>query len=231
MARRKHWEACGHDGHEKPSYPAMSHLLYIEASPRKQRSSSIEVSRHFLDVYRAAHPEDTVEVLDLWAKPLPPFDGFTIDAKYAVLHGQSFTLEQKAAWEAVVALANHFKSADKFLISLPMWNFGIPYILKHYLDLILQPGLTFGFDPAKGYFGLVNGKKAAVVYSRGGAYGTGTGAEGYDQQVRYLTQALGFVGLTAPENILVEPTLAGPEAKDAAVAKAKLDAGRVAAAF
>jgi FMN-dependent NADH-azoreductase len=113
-----------------------------------------------------------------------------------------------------------------------MWNFGIPYILKQYLDLLLQPGLTFGFDPAKGYFGLVTGKKAALVYSRGGAYGPGTGAEGYDHQTRYLGQALGFIGLTDQQNILVEPTLAGgPDAKDAAVSKAKLDAARIAAIF
>ncbi len=210
----------------------MAKLLYIESSPRKARSTSIAVARHFIDVYRAANPGDTVETLDLWKEPLPPFDGFAIDAKYAVMHGQAFTPEQEAAWSRVAAVANQFKSADKYLISLPMWNFGIPYILKHYVDVLLQPGLTFGFDPAKGYYGLVTGKKAAVIYSRGGAYGPGTGAEGYDQQTRYLGQALGFIGLTDQQNILIEPTLAaGPDAKDAAVAKANAEAARIAAAF
>ena len=52
-----------------------------------------------------------------------------------------------------------------------MWNFGIPYILKHYIDLIVQPGLTFSFSPSEGYKGLVTGKPVTVVYARGGAYG------------------------------------------------------------
>ena len=32
--------------------------------------------------------------------------------------------------------------AERVLISTPMWNFGIPYKLKHWLDIINQPGLT-----------------------------------------------------------------------------------------
>ena len=209
----------------------MAKLLYIESSPRKDRSASIAVSHKFLDAYRVAHPGDAVETLDLWDLDLPRFDGPDQEAKYAVLHGQSFTPEQKKAWDAVVKVADHFKSADKYLISLPMWNFGIPYILKHYIDVLLQPGLTFSFSPATGYSGLVTGKPAAVVYARGGAYGAGTGAEGYDQQTRYLQQVLGFIGFTDVKSILVEPTLAGPNAKDAAVAKATAEAIEIAKKF
>lgn len=107
---------------------------------------------------------------DLWERELPEFDGYTIDAKYQVLHGQDFDADQQRAWQAVVDVCDEFKSADKYLFSLPMWNFGIPYKLKHYIDVIAQPGQTFSFDPATGYSGLVAGKPAAVVYARGGAY-------------------------------------------------------------
>ena len=47
--------------------------------------------------------------------------------------------------------------------------------MKHLIDVIVQPGLTFSFSPTEGYKGLVTGKKAAAVYARGGAYGPGTG--------------------------------------------------------
>ncbi len=209
----------------------MAKLLYIEASPRKERSASIAVAQHFIDTYRAAHPTDTVETLDLWQAKLPSFDGFTLDAKYAIMSGQSHTPEQAAAWNAVVKVIEHFKSADKFVFSLPMWNFGIPYILKHYIDVIAQPGLTFSFSPAEGYKGLVTGKPATVIYARGGAYGPGTGAEGYDQQSHYLQQVLGFIGIVDVKPIFVEPTLAGPEAKDKAVATGKLQAAEIAKTF
>ena len=59
-------------------------------------------------------------------------------------------------------IAEHFKSADKYVFSLPMWNFGIPYKLKHFIDVLVQPGLTFSFSPETGYKGLVTGKPAVV---------------------------------------------------------------------
>ena len=65
----------------------MSQLLHVEASPRKERSSSLCVARAFLDAYRETHPSDRVETLDLWAIELPEFDGDTIDAKYRIRGG------------------------------------------------------------------------------------------------------------------------------------------------
>ena len=209
----------------------MARLLYIESSPRKERSASISVARHFLDAYRAAHPHDTIETLDLWDTVLPRFDAFVLDAKYAIMNGQPHSPEQAHAWQSVVKVAEQFKSADKFLFSVPMWNFGVPYVLKHYIDVLLQPGLTFSFTPADGYKGLVTGKQAAVVYARGGAYGPGTGAEAYDKQSDYLQHVLGFIGVTDVRPILVEPTLAGPDAKDRVIAAANKQADRIARNF
>lgn len=201
----------------------MSKLLYIESSPRKERSKSIRVSHAFLDSYRKANPNDEVAVIDLWEKKLPEFDGYTIDAKYQVMHGQGFDAQQQSAWQAVVDLCNEFKSADKYLFSLPMWNFGIPYKLKHYIDLIAQPGQTFSFDPARGYSGLVTGKPVAVVYARGGAY-SNDATKGLDFQKGYMDLLLGFIGFTNIQSILVEPTLATPadvaKTEDAAIALA-----------
>lgn len=201
----------------------MAKLLVIESSPRKDRSKSVRVARAFTEAYQAAHPGDEVILLDLWNKQLPEFDSYTIDAKYQVLHGQSFDAQQAAAWQAVVDLCEEFKSADKYLISLPMWNFGIPYKLKHYIDLIAQPGQTFSFDPATGYSGLVTGKPLAVVYARGGAYGGP--ASGMDHQKPYVEMLLGFLGFKDIRSILVEPTLAASEAvavtETAAIAAAR----------
>ena len=75
----------------------MSKLLHLEASPRGDRSASITVAKHFIDAYRAAHPGDTVETLDLWQAGLPEFNGATIDAKYAIMHGKAFSSEQQQA--------------------------------------------------------------------------------------------------------------------------------------
>jgi FMN-dependent NADH-azoreductase len=199
----------------------MAKLLYIEASPRKDRSRSIQVARIFLAAYQKSRPDDSIETLDLWATNLPRFDGATIEAKYAIVQGQSHTPEQAQAWKSVVAVAEHFKSADKYLFSLPMWNFGVPYIFKHYIDVLVQPGLTFSFDSQSGYQGLVTGKKAVAIYARGGAYGSGTGMEGYDLQSKTLSGIFGFIGLTDLVTIFVEPTLGPKEVAEVGFAKAE----------
>lgn len=197
----------------------MAKLLYIESSPRKERSKSIRVATAFLDAYREANPKDEIVTLDLWEKKMPEFDGFTIDAKYQVLHGQSFDADQQAAWQSVVDVCDEFKSADKYVMSLPMWNFGIPYKLKHYIDVIAQPGQTFSFSPETGYAGMVTGKPIVTIYARGGAYSSEESA-GMDFQKGYLQFLLGFIGFNDIHEILVEPTLGGPND----VAKVEVDA-------
>jgi FMN-dependent NADH-azoreductase len=199
----------------------MSKILHLIASPRGDRSASLTVAKTFLEAYIAKNPADQIETLNLWETAIPEFNGATIDSKYAIMHGQAFTPEQDAAWKAVVALAEHFKSADKYVISLPMWNFGIPYKLKHYIDVLVQPGLAFSFSPDSGYKGLITGKPLVAIYARGGAYGPGTGAEGYDAQSTYLKQILGFIGFTDIKEIFVEPTLQKADAVDQGKAKAK----------
>jgi len=58
----------------------MARLLYIEASPRKDRSASIEVAKAFIEAYTASHQGDVIDTIDLWKTDLPPFDGDTVNA-------------------------------------------------------------------------------------------------------------------------------------------------------
>ncbi len=208
----------------------MAKVLYLEASPRGERSYSSQAATAFLDAYKAAHPGDTVEVLDLWAADLPAFNGATLDAKYAVMGGKDFTAEQANAWGRVVAAADHFKAADKIVISTPMWNFSVPYVLKHYIDVIAQPGLTFGWSPEQGYFGLVKGKPALVVTASMGAYGPGTGAEAIDFQKPYVEWMLKFFGFETIHSVQVTNT-AMPDAAAASLAEARAKAVELARTF
>lgn len=195
----------------------MSKLLYIQASPRAGRSHSMAVADAFVEAYRANNPNDEIVTLDIFKSDLVPFDGLAVQAKYTILHGQKHSQEELNAWKAVEAIIEEFKSADKYIMAVPMWNFGIPYRLKHYIDVIVQPGYTFSYTPEEGYKGLVTGKPIFVAYARGGEYPPGTDYEAFDLQKRYLEVILGFMGFTDIRSIVVEPTLMdGPE-----VAKAK----------
>ena len=203
----------------------MSKLLYIQASPRIERSYSIAVADAFVSAYKEANPKDEVITMNLFKKDLPSFDGLAVQAKYAILHGLKHTPEELAAWKKVEELIAEFKSADRYVMAVPMWNFGIPYRLKQYLDIIVQPGYTFSFSPKEGYKGLVLGKPIFVSYSRGGAYEKGSPAEAFDLQTKYFQLALGFIGFTDIRTLIVEPTLAGPDVakqkREEAISKAK----------
>ena len=204
----------------------MNTLLHIKASPRDERSYSNGVAEALIEEYGKSHPEDRVVTLDLFTMDLPPFDGLTLQAKYRILYGEEHTEEERQAWSSVEKIIEQFKSADKYILSVPMWNFGIPYRLKHYLDLLLQPGYTFAYDPEKGYQGLVTGKPAIVIYSRGGEYSEESGKIDLDFQKKYMDLALGFIGITDTQSIVIEPALAGGPATAAQKKKSAMEAAR-----
>ncbi len=207
----------------------MSTLLYIESSPRKMRSSSIKIAKDFLAEYAKKHPNDDIVTIDLWQKNLSPFDGDIIDAKYAILHGQSHTEAQRKSWRNVEQIINEFKQADKYLFSIPMWNFGIPYVLKHYIDLLVQPSYTFQVTPEGQYKGLVLNKPALLIYSRGGSYGAES--NDLDFQKKYMETILGFIGITDIQSIIIEPTLSGDDLKEKSLKEAKQKADTIANHF
>lgn len=187
------------------------HLLHIEGSPRKQRSASIDVAHSFIEAWTAGHPGSTVDTLDVWATDLPEFDGPALEAKYAGLTGQTRTAEQERAWDAIRALADRLFRADLIVFSVPMWNFGIPYRLKHLIDAVSQKDVLFSFDE-RGLIGLLGGRKVVVVAARGIALGPDYPAQDYDFQGAYMRTWSSMVGIKECHILAVEKTLYGPEA-------------------
>jgi FMN-dependent NADH-azoreductase len=112
-----------------------------------------------------------------------------------------------------------------------MWNFSIPYKLKHYLDVLIQPGLTFSFSPESGYKGLVTGKPVFVALARGGEYPPGSPAEAWDFQFKYIVAALEFIGFTDIRVVMTEPTLGDPELTSTRRSAAVTKAAEIAAEF
>jgi FMN-dependent NADH-azoreductase len=184
----------------------MQKLLYIQASPRKERSKSTQVASAFLESYQKSHADDTVETLNIFEEDLPTFDGLKVQAKYTILHGKEHTPEERLAWDTIEKIITHFKSADKYVLSLPMWNFSIPYRLKQYIDILVQPGYTFTFGE-NGYEGLVKDKPVLVVYARGGSFPEGSERGAFDMQKKYIELFLGFIGFENIQSIVVGPTL------------------------
>lgn len=187
----------------------MSKLLYIKASPRVERSKSAAVADAFIEAYRRKNPDDVIDTLNLFEESLPAFDGPVVQAKYVIFHGREHSEEDLQAWAAVEKVIERFVSAEKYILAVPMWNFSIPYRLKQYIDVLVQPGYTFSYSEDVGYKGLVLEKPLLAVYARGGEYPTGTEAEAFDLQKKYIEMIFGFMGFENIRSIVVEPMLMG----------------------
>jgi len=174
------------------------------------------VADAFVETYKRKHPDDDIVTLNVFDASIPNFDGPAVQAKYTILHGKSHSKEELQAWKEVEKVIEQFSSADKYVLAVPMWNFSIPYRLKQYIDLLVQPGYTFSYSKDIGYRGLVVGKPMLVVYARGGEYPVGTEAEAFDLQTKYIELIFGFMGFEDICSVVVEPTLqGGPDVAEA----------------
>jgi FMN-dependent NADH-azoreductase len=148
----------------------------------------------------------------------------------AIFAGRELTAEQDKAWRGVRDTFDRFAAADRYLFSVPMWNAGVPYILKQFIDVVSQPGLVFGFDAQAGYTGLIQDRKAAVIYTSG-VYGEDRGpAFGNDFQAPYFTDWLHWAGIKDVTEVRFRPNLVAADA-DRGRKQAHERAARIAQAF
>src|SRR5262245_41109370 len=125
-------------------------LLHIVATPRATESSTLRVSTAFIDALREHHPDVAVDQVDLYRQDLPAVAGANIETKYGLMVGKPIDRAHQESWCEIESLIAHFKSADAYLVSTPMWNLSIPYALKYYIDCLVQQGYTFRIDFATG---------------------------------------------------------------------------------
>jgi FMN-dependent NADH-azoreductase len=191
---------------------AMTKLLHIISSPRGPESESNRLAAQFLDAYLPAAPGVEVDTLDLWDGSLPVFGGRGVEAKMNVFAGQDPAGEAGDAWDDVRRVFDRFAAADEYLFTVPMWNHGVPWVLKHFIDTVSQPGMLFGFDPVDGYTGLLTGRRAMVVYT-GAVWGPDRPPQfGRDFHSTYFRDWLGFAGITDVLEARFQPNLATDDA-------------------
>jgi FMN-dependent NADH-azoreductase len=131
----------------------------------------------------------------------------------------------------VRAVSRQFNAADKYVFSVPMWNFSIPYPLKHYIDVITLAGENWTWSRSEGYRSLLSGKKALLIYSSAGSYSLGEPASHADFQKPYLRHWLSFIGVDDLTEINLAPTLADPDVVAQMKSEARSRATTIARSF
>lgn len=208
----------------------MARLLNIQTSPRGARSASIAVTDAFLAAYLAAHPDTTVDTLNVFDEHLPDYDAEAIGAKYKGAADQPMDPAEATLWETIQALAARVQQADRIVLGVPMWNFAYPYKLKQLIDLVSQRNMLFTFD-GKNFGPMLSTAKALVVYTRGQTYAEGsvTPASRFDHQTPFIDFWLDFIGVHSIEKLVVENTWS--DEAEARITAAQAEATKLASTF
>ncbi|QBP75529.1 FMN-dependent NADH-azoreductase [Herbaspirillum huttiense] len=195
----------------------MSTLLHIDSSARSGGSISRQLTASFAQQWQAKNPGAKVVHRDLAANALPHLSESMLGAYFTPADARS--AEQAEVIKQSDALVDELLAADTIVIGVPMYNFAPPSTLKAWIDHVFRAGRTFSYTET-GPVGLVKGKKAVIILSRGGKYSEGP-MEALDFQGKYLKSALGFIGITDVELVVAEGVSMGEEAAKAAVAGAE----------
>ena len=182
-------------------------INYIECSPRGDRSHSTKIAQAYIEQAKKNIEDLKIKNINPWSLNLPEFNGEMLNAKYSVIRGDNPSDAEIAAWSDVKNIFDEFNDADHYLFSVPMWNFNIPYKLKHYIDIVTQPGMSWSYNPEDGYKGLMTDKTATVIYATGDGYSEGTGFESFDMQKPYVNLWLSFLGFKNIEKVVIDRTL------------------------
>lgn len=118
--------------------------------------------------------------------------------------------------------------ADLFVLGAPMYNFSIPSQLKAWIDRVVVAGKTFRYG-ANGPEGLLSGKKVFIASSRGNTYALDSPNAAFEHHETYLTSVLGFIGLKDVTVVRAEGLAFGPEAREAAMGRAREQIATIAA--
>jgi len=197
-------------------------LLWVEGSPKGERSLSTACASAFLEATAESQPDVAVTHLDVWRDDLPEFGGEAALAKFAPLFGETLTDEQVGIWQQVTEQIELVAAHDAVLVSTPMWNWSVPYRLKQWIDIIVQPLASFTLDADLRHVGVLGvGKPAQLILTRSSAY-DGRAPELEDHQQPYLEFLFGsMLGFELAESVVIEPTTAWtPQEREEIAARA-----------
>jgi FMN-dependent NADH-azoreductase len=193
----------------------MKNILVVESSPRGEASVTRQLTKQFVEKLKAKNPSANIVTRDLTRNPVPHLEEINIQAFFTPPANRSPELAKAVLLSDT--LTDELLAADTIILAAPMWNFGIPSVLKAWIDNVSRAGKTFSYGP-EGLKGLATGKKVFIVTSSGSVFSEGPYAS-YDMLVPYLKTFLGFIGMTDVTLIRAEG-VNDPAAQATSIAKA-----------
>jgi FMN-dependent NADH-azoreductase len=202
----------------------MTKILVLNSSAAGAASVSTQLTSELVAQWRALDPAIEVTTRDLGAEPLPHLTAASLPG----LAGSDQTPASRETAALADAAVAELKAADVLVIGAPMYNFGVTSSLKTWFDHVLRAGVTFRYS-AEGPEGLMTGKRAVIVETRGGFYSSGP-ANVMDAQEPHLRAMLQLIGITDVSVVRAERLAVNPELRAEAIASAIAELRAIASA-
>ncbi|OWT52055.1 MULTISPECIES: FMN-dependent NADH-azoreductase [Bacillus] len=176
----------------------MNKTLIINAHPKVDDTSSvsIKVLNHFLESYKELIPNnETIEQINLYDDVVPMIDKTVLSAWEKQGNGQKLTDEEQKVTELMSEILQQFKSANTYVIVLPLHNFNIPSKLKDYMDNIMIARETFKYTETGSVGLLKDGRRMLVIQASGGIYTNDDWYTEVEYSHKYLKAMFNFLGI------------------------------------
>ena len=183
----------------------MSHILRIDASARHAGSTTRQLADQLVTRLVEQGYGAAVTRRDLALTPPALLTENWVGANFTDDADRSD--DQRAVLADSDELIAELEAADTIVIGVPVYNFGIPAVLKAWVDQIARARRTFRYTET-GPEGLLKGKRAFLVVASGGVP---VGSD-YDFATGYLRHVLGFVGITDVTVIAADQQMTDGEA-------------------
>jgi FMN-dependent NADH-azoreductase len=191
-----------------PNHPK-TRLLLVNSSGRQEGSVSRGLAQDLIAALESSHGP-----LEITHRDLANGIGFVtenwINANFTAAEDRSLAQQRELARSD--QLVQELVETDILVVGVPIYNFGVPAVLKAWVDMVARARKTFRYTD-KGPEGLLQGKKAYLVIASGGVPVDSP----VDFATPYMRQALKFLGITDVEVIAAEQLNSrGDDAIDAA---------------
>lgn len=187
----------------------MNKTLIINAHPKVDDTSSysLKIFYHFLTVYKELISDsETIEQINLYSDVVPMIDKSVLSAWKKQRNEQELTSQEKEVTDRMSEVLHQFKSADTYVIVLPLHNFNIPSKLKDYIDNIMIARETFKYTETGSVGLLKDGRRMLVIQASGGIYTNNDWYTEVEYSHKYLKSMFNFLGIEDYQIVRVQGT-------------------------
>lgn len=169
-------------------------ILHVCANPKPtEESVSKQLAARFFGKMMELNPDIELNNVDLYQEKPPYYSNDLYCRMWNPVFDSAYepSKAEDAAAHYASKQAELFNAADVLVLTMPMWNFSAPAVMKAWIDQVLSPGFTFEIS-AEGPKPLHKVKSLVLLVASGGVYKEDDARDALSSQIE---AAFGFVGI------------------------------------